>query len=148
MDILISYLHLLSIMTLMGTLITEHLLLKPDLDKQQINRLALIDLVYVLSAVIALGTGLLRWFVYGKGSFFYLSNPIFHAKLTLFVVLIILSIIPSLQYIKWKNQARNGEIPGALAGSVKKLLFFIRLELLIVAVIPLLAVMVARGFRF
>ena len=67
MDILIPYLHFIGIMTLMGALIAEHLLLKPGLNKEQINQLALVDLVYAVSVVIVLTTGLLQWFVYGKG---------------------------------------------------------------------------------
>lgn len=145
MDIIIPYLHYIGIMVLMGSLIAEHLMLKPGLSASQVKSLAGIDLVYGLAAVLVLATGLLRWFVYGKGSEYYLSNPLFHTKLTLFVVIGILSIFPTIKFIKWRKQARLGEDPDVGEKAVKRLLMFIRIELLLVAIIPLLAVMIARG---
>jgi len=145
MYILIPYLHYIAIMSLMGSLITEHLILKPSMTKEQIKSLAVVDTIYGLSAVIVLATGLLRWFVYGKGYDFYMSTPLFHIKLTLFIIIAILSIFPTMKFLKWRKQIRNGIEPDVTEKSVKRLLMFIRIELLLVAIIPLLAVMVARG---
>lgn len=145
MQILVSYLHFIGIMALMGSLISEHLILKPGIRKQQINALAGIDIVYGISAVIVLTTGLLRWFLYGKGYDFYMGTPLFHIKLTLFFVMAILSIFPTIKFLKWKKMAKSDENIEIDKKSAKRLLMFIRLELLIVAIIPLLAVMIARG---
>ena len=145
MDILIPYLHYLGIMALMGSLISEHLILKPGLPKSLIKPLALIDLVYGLSAILVLTTGLLRWFVYGKGYDFYMATPLFHIKLTLFIVLGILSIFPTIKFLSWRKQLKRGEEPDTSVKTVKKMLLFIRIELFILAIIPLLAVMIARG---
>jgi putative membrane protein len=146
MMIAIPYLHFIGIMVLMGSLISEHLLLKPKMTKEQINSLAITDLVYGMSALLVIATGLLRWFVYGKGSDYYLHNPLFHTKLTLFVILAILSIFPTIKFLKWRKQVNNGQEPDINDKTVKRLLVYIRLELLILAIIPLLAVMLARGF--
>ncbi len=143
--IAIPYLHFIGIMVLMGSLITEHVLLKPGMTKEQIKTLALTDLIYGASAIIVLVTGLLRWFVYGKGSAYYLSNPLFHTKLTLFVVLAVLSIFPTIKFLKWRKEVNSGREPEITEQSVKKILMYIRLELLILAILPLLAVMIARG---
>ena len=145
MDILIPYLHYIGIMTLMGSLIAEHLFLKPGLSASRIRSLAGVDLVYGLAAIVVLATGLLRWFVYGKGSDFYLSNPLFHAKLTLFVLLGVLSIFPTIKFLKWRKQITNGKAPDTSDRNIRKMLMFVRIELLIVVIIPLLAVMIARG---
>jgi putative membrane protein len=145
MEIIIPYIHYLGIMVLMGSLITEHLVLNPSLTKNQVKSLATVDLIYGLSAILVLATGLLRWFVYGKGYDFYMSTPLFHIKITLFVILGLLSIFPTRKYLKWKKMYKNGLDPDISAKSVKGTLLFIRIELLIVAIIPLLAVMIARG---
>lgn len=142
---LIPYLHYIGIMVLMGALISEHLILKPSINKEQINSLATIDLIYGLAAIIVLTTGVLRWFVYGKGYDFYMSTPLFHIKLTLFIIMGILSIFPTVKILKWRKQIKRGEEPQITEKGVKKLLMFIRIELLLVAIIPLLAVMIARG---
>jgi len=145
MLILIPYLHYIAIMSLMGSLITEHIILKPNLAKDQIKQLAVTDLIYGIAAIIVLATGLLRWFLYGKGFDFYMSNPLFHIKLTLFIIMAILSIFPTRKFLKWRKQIKNGEDPDVNEKVVKKLLMFIRIELLIVVIMPLLAVMIARG---
>ena len=145
MTIAVTYLHFIGIMVLMGSLISEHLMLKPKMTADQIRTLAVTDLIYGLSAIIVLGTGLLRWFMFGKGSDFYMSNPIFHTKLTLFVILGILSIFPTLKILKWRKQVNSGQETDVNERSVKKILMLVRIELLIVVIIPLLAVMIARG---
>ena len=145
MSIFIPYLHYIGIMALMGALITEHLFLKPGLSKSQVKALKTIDWIYGLSAILVLATGLLRWFFYGKGSDFYLSNPLFHVKLTLFVILGVVSLFPSFKFRKWNKLFKSGQQPDISEKVVKKQLMFIRIELLIMAIIPLLAVMIARG---
>ena len=145
MYILIPYLHYIGIMALMGSLISEHLILKPSIKKDQIKSLATVDLIYGLSVILVLATGLLRWFVYGKGYDFYMSTPLFHIKLTLFIVLGILSVFPTIKILKWKKQIKRGEEPEITEKGVKKLLMYIRIELLIITIIPLLAVLIARG---
>jgi putative membrane protein len=145
MDIFIPYLHFIGIMVMMGTLITEHVILKPDISLNNLKSLGIIDLIYGISAVIVLITGLLRWFVVGKGAEFYTKNPIFHTKLTLFVVIFVLSIFPTIKFIKWSRQARRGQKPNLSEKLVKRQLMFIRIQLLLLAVLPLLAVMIARG---
>jgi putative membrane protein len=146
MSIIIPYLHLLGIMVLMGSLISEHIMLKPRMTNEQIKALAIIDLVYGLSAVLILITGLLRWFVYGKGAAFYNHNSLFHLKLTLFAIAAILSVFPTIRFLKWRKQVKAGIDPAIEVKQVKGLLMFIRLEMLIVAMIPLLAVLIARGY--
>jgi putative membrane protein len=145
MEFFIPYLHFLSIMVLMGALITEHLFLKPGITKEQIKSLATVDLIYGIAAIVVLTTGILRWFVYGKGYHFYMSTPLFHIKLTLFIVLGILSIFPTIKILKWKKSIKNKLTPDISPQAVKRLLMFVRIELLILAIIPMLAVMIARG---
>lgn len=145
MNIIIPYLHYIGIMALMGSLISEHLILKPSIKKEQIKSLVTVDLIYGLSAIIVLTTGLLRWFVYGKGYDFYMSIHLFHIKLTLFIIIVVLSIFPTIKILKWRKQIKRGEEPDITEKGVKKLLMFIRIELLLMVIIPLLAVMIAMG---
>jgi putative membrane protein len=148
MNILITYLHFIGIMVLMGSLITEHVILKPGITKDQIKTLAMVDLIYGISAAIVLITGLLRWFVVDpKGAAYFNTNPLFHIKLTFFVIAVILSIFPTMKFLKWRKSVINGKDPEITTQEVKKQLMFLRIELLILAIIPLLAVMVASGIR-
>ena len=143
MNILIPYLHYIGIMAMMGALITEHVILKPGINNKQIKALASVDLIYGISAALVLITGLLRWFMVDpKGAAFFNTNPLFHIKVTLFVVIAVLSIFPTLKFLKWRKQVNNGETVVIGDKEAKKQLMFIRIELLLLALIPLLAVMV------
>jgi len=146
MLILLPYLHILSIMVLMGSLITEHLMLKPSILKTQINTVAVVDLIYGIAAGLVLITGLLRWFVWGKGADYYLSNPLFHIKITLFLIVGIMSIWPTRKILKWRKEIKRGNTLELTEKQMKGTLMLIRIELLLVALIPLFAVMVARGY--
>ena len=149
MQVFIPYLHYLGIMILMGALIAMHLMLKPDTLKQQLKLITAVDLFFWLAALLVLASGLLRWFVYDpKGTAFFSTNPLFHIKLTLFALMIILAIFPCLKLSKWRRQKRQENDLVVKEKDVKKQLMFIRLELLLLAIIPLLAVMVALGKRF
>ena len=146
MQVFIPYLHYIGIMVLMGSLIAEHIILKPGITKEQIKSLASIDLIYGISVALVLITGLLRWFeVDPKGAAYFNVNHLFHIKVTLFVVVVILSIFPAIKFLKWRKQVKQGIQPDITSKDVKKQLMFIRIELFLLAIIPLLAVMVALG---
>lgn len=149
MQVLIPYLHYIGIMVLMGALIAEHLTLKPGITKEQVKSLASVNVILIIAVVVVLATGLLRWFVFDpKGIDFFSKNPLFHIKLTLFVVMAVLSIFPSRKFCKWNKQAKQGNHLDISGRDIKKQLTFIRIELLLLAIIPILAVMVALGKGF
>jgi putative membrane protein len=132
-------------MILFATLFSEHIMLKRDLTIAQAKSLIITDLIYGLSAIVVLVSGLLRFAYFGKGMMFYLSNPVFHTKLTLFVVVVILSIYPTIQFLSWRKSVKNGVVPEIDEKTSKRILMFIRIELTIVVLLPLLAVLMARG---
>lgn len=149
MQVLIPYLHYIGIMVLMGALIAEHLTLKLGITKEQLKSLASVNVILIIALVVVLATGLLRWFVFDpKGIDFFSKNPLFHIKLTLFVVMAVLSIFPSRKFCKWNKQAKQGSHDEISGRDIKKQLTFIRIELLLLAIIPLLAVLVALGKGF
>jgi putative membrane protein len=137
--LLIKYLHILGILVLFATLVLQHTLLKPEMRADDLQRLAKIDRLYGISALVVLIAGLLLWFMVGKDASFYTKNPIFHIKVTLFVVVGILSIFPTLFFAKQaKSSAASITVP-------TKIVIFIRIELLLLLVIPLLAVLMTNG---
>jgi putative membrane protein len=141
MDILVRYLHFVSILVLFGTLLAENILIKRILPRAEIGRLARIDMAFGISAASTLGAGLLLWFRYGKGAQFYLKNPVFHAKLGLFLAVGLLSIYPTVVFLQQRkgDAADNVPLPGKVIG-------VLRLELALAFLIPLLAVLMARGY--
>ena len=141
LEITLRYLHFLSILTIAATVLGEYLLLKPVMTRKEIGRLSKIDVFYGLAAIVLLGAGLTLWFGgISKPTFYYSKNWIFHLKVGLFALVGILSIYPTVFFIK----QRKGDAAETIAIS-SKLIWMIRLELILLLIIPLLATLMARG---
>lgn len=143
-EILLRYLHFVSIFTIAGVLVSEHLLLKKALTRAEIGRLARIDAVYGLAALTLLGVGFTLWLGgFGKPAAYYSQNWIFHLKLGLFLMIGILSIYPTVFFIR--NRKGDG---GEMVTVPASISWMLRLELILLALIPLLAGLMARGIGF
>lgn len=144
MEPLLSYLHYLSIIVLGAFLTAELIVCRPPLRPEQVRLLPRLDIVFFAGAIVALVTGLLRLFFYAKGVAFYLPNPTFHAKMALYVAIALISIVPTLRFIRWRRALDAGGPPpdAAAVGRVRRL---IHLELALFALMPLMAVLMARG---
>src|SRR4030095_4575552 len=111
---------------------------------EQTRRLARIDAVFFASALAALATGLLRLFFYAKGVSFYTGNPTFWVKMALYVIIAVVSIKPTRTFRRWKRAAtERGTAPGGDEIAAARRLIHIELGLL--ALMPLMAVLMARG---
>ncbi len=140
-ELLLRYFHFVSIFTIVGVLVSEHLLLKPRLSKKEIGQLAKIDGLYGFAVLTLLGAGLTLWLGgFGKPAEFYTGNPVFHLKLTLFVAIGLLSIYPTVFFLK--NRKGN---PQDIVAIPKSIFWMIRAELLLLFLIPILAGMMAKG---
>ncbi len=137
--IFVKYIHFAGLLLLVSTLALEHFLVKPKMSPDEFRTLALVDMIYGVSSLIVLAAGLTLWFVVGKGASFYTANPIFHIKLSLFVLVGLLSVYPTVFFI------RNRTSKQILIEVPAKIVMIIRVELLLIFVIPLLAVLMAQG---
>ncbi len=140
-EAIVRYLHFIGILTWVSALVAQWLLLKPSLSRAEIQRLAKIDTVYGISAVLVVGMGFLLWFGVGKPAEFYNVNGIFHTKVTLAIIVGILSVIPTLFF----NRNRKGEDLQEQIEVPSKVRRIILIELGLMAIIPLLATIMARG---
>lgn len=141
-DLVVRYLHFIGIFVMFSMLTLEHLFLKNQLENKWIKKLAIFDLSYGIAAVVTLLCGLGMWLWVGKPAGFYSGNWIFHTKITLFILIGLLSIIPTRFILKQrKNTAEFVHIP-------KYITMIIRLEMLLICTIPLLAVLMANGVGY
>lgn len=139
--VLFNYGHFLGLAAFLAALAVEWALFARRVDGRTARRLALADLVYGLAAVLVIGTGLLKVFAGDKPAVYYGHNPFFHVKLTVFVLIFLMSIYPTMQFIRYRRAADTDivEYP-AVVGTLLKI------EIVATALIPLLAVLMARGF--
>jgi len=143
--VLTAYLHFLGIMILMATLLAEHVMLHAQMPPVHLQRVARTDLFYGIAAGIVFLTGLLRFAYFGKGIHFYLGNPLFYVKVGMFLLVALISIYPTMQFLSWRKMLKQGELPALALPTITRLRAVIRLELGLLIVIPLLAVLMARG---
>jgi putative membrane protein len=110
---------------------------------QELKKLSRIDSVYGIAAIVLLAAGLTLWLgAIGKPAAFYSQNWIFHLKLTLFVIVGLLSIYPTVFFIKGgKKEDATVKVPTII-------FWMIRLELLILFFIPILAGLMSRGVGY
>src|SRR6478735_6373898 len=101
-DAFLAFFHFLAIFLLVTLLAAEAVVLRPGMTPAIVRRLSLYDLLYFLSAMVVLATGLLRLFYGAKGVDFYLHNPWFHAKMTVFVLIALCSLPPTLAIARWR----------------------------------------------
>jgi putative membrane protein len=139
-DILIRYFHFLGIFVIFAAVLGQHLLLRGTVTRAIIAKAQRFDIAYAVAVIIVLGTGLLQWFSGSKPAVFYSSNPVFHTKFTLFLVIGLVSIYPSV----YMGKQKKGD-PTELVTIPKGLVHSIRIELLLLVAMPLLAVIMAKG---
>jgi len=146
LEAILAYLHLLAILTMVVFIASEAALCRVEwMNKAVVERLARVDMVYGIAAVLVLATGLARTWWGVKGTAWYWTNPLLHVKVTLFVVIGIISIFPTLTYARWRKAVRAGG-PLPAEAEVRKTRRLVMVQAHLIAVIPLFAVFLARGF--
>lgn len=145
MEPAIAYLHFVSILSVGAFLVTELFLCTRDLQPPHVRTLALVDLYYMIAAIVVLITGVLRVFVVGKGAGFYLQNPVFYIKVALFVAVGLVSILPTLQFVRWNRALKAGAERILRDSDIVTARRYIGLELVLLSFIPLMGVLMARG---
>jgi putative membrane protein len=143
-DLTLAALHHLLIFGLVAMLASESALLRGPVDSATVRRLASIDRGYGLTAVLLLVVGLLRVFHGIKGEDFYFHNPWFHAKFAAYLLTAVISILPTIRFLRWRRalRANPGFVPDAT--EVASLRKFIRAQLALIAAIFVLAAAMAR----
>ena len=144
-EVLIVYLHYAA-MVLIAILITLELLTcVPNIADDRVRILARIDFAYLAAALLALATGLARLFWYGKGLAFYAHNPVLYIKLALFVGVVLISLPPTMQMLRWVRALKGGASRVAADYEVARMRRYMVVEAVLIALIPLMAVLMARG---
>ena len=146
LEAILAYLHLLAILTMVVFIASEAALCRVEwLNAAVVERLAKVDRVYGIAALAVIATGVARTWWGMKGTAWYWTNPLLHLKLTLFVVVGLISIVPTLRYLRWRQALRaSGTLPAE--AEVRKTRKLVMIQAHIIAIIPLAAVFLARGF--
>ena len=142
---LIAYLHYVAMISIAVVLVVEHRVCMPGMTGSRIRVLARLDLLYMGLAILALVSGAARVVWFGKGAAFYLHNPVFYIKIALFLAVGLISIPPTLQYLRWMRSLNSGATNVVADYQVLRVRRHILIELALFALIPLMATLMARG---
>ena len=147
-DALLAYTHFVAIIATVATVSIEALLCRPGLNQRWLKLLGRVDLLYLVAAGLAVTTGLLRAFLGVKGWAFYQNNPVFWLKIGLFVAVGLISILPTMRFIGWGKRLTNAADATLTDSEISATARIIYIELFLLALIPLCASLMARGFGY
>ena len=146
--ITLAFLHHTAAVAVMALLTVELVLLRLDLTSAIARTILRMDAAYGIAALVLLVVGLLRVFYTEKGTAYYFHSATFLTKLTLFVIVGLISIYPTMQFLHWRPALREQRVPQLDAATRSRLRMFVHLELTLLLVILLLAAMMARGIGY
>ena len=144
----LAFIHHAAAFVVVGALMTELVVLRNELSVASARSVLRMDAVYGVAATVLLVVGLLRVFYTEKGAAYYFASGSFLTKLTLFVIVGLASIYPTMTFLGWRRALREQRVPDMAASTRRKVRLLIHVELTALFVIMLMAVMMARGIWY
>ena len=144
-DAALSFLHFTFALILVGALVAEAFILRLPVDGRVARLLLRADLFYGISAVGVIAAGVARVFWGAKGADYYASQPFFWAKMAVFAVIGLISILPTRAFIGWVKQAGKDVAFAPTYVEVKRIRRVVMIEVHLLALLALFAALMARG---
>ncbi len=145
MSTLFAFLHHLAAFMLVSAIAVEFALIRQELTASTARKLLAADAVYGIAAGALLIVGLLRVFYFEKGAAYYFSSHAFLAKLSVFIVVGVLSAIPTIEFMSWRKALKAGQAPVPNERKITMIRNLLHGELIGVVIILLCAAIMARG---
>ncbi|WP_162042090.1 DUF2214 family protein [Undibacterium sp. YM2] len=146
MNILVALLHHIAAFTLVSTLLAELVLVRQPLTVSSAKSLRFIDSIYGLSAMLIIVLGVLRVMYFEKGQDYYLHSHAFMLKMTTFIIVGLLSIYPTVVFLRWGKAVKQNQLPVFPDAQVNTIQTILKLELAGVIFILAGAVLMAKGY--
>lgn len=113
----------------------------------EVRSVLIADNIWGISALVLLVTGGMRAFGgFEKGADYYLQQPLFHLKMTLFVLILLLEVAPMVTLIKWRIALARGA--AIEVGRAKLFARISHVEALLLLLMVIAATGMARGVTF
>jgi len=145
MSTVFAFLHHLCAFTLVACVAIEFTLVRQELTLASARGLQVTDLVLGIAAGALLIIGLLRVVFFEKGASYYFHSHAFLTKFALFIIIGLLSIIPTMEFLSWRGAITAGQVPVMDAKRRKRVTAIIHSELAAIVIILLCAAIMARG---
>lgn len=142
---LFAFLHFVAAFGIAATLFYEWLSFSRTPSLTEARRIQLCDRWYGIFAALILVVGFLRVYFFEKGPAFYFSSSFFIAKLSLFLLIGLISIYPTIKFIGWSKQTKQGQAPVVSELEFSRISLILKLELGLLLALLLSASLMARG---
>ena len=146
LEAILAALHLVAILTFVVFLSSQAALCRIEwMNAAVVERLARLDVIYGVAGVAMVGSGIARVIWGVKGASWYLSQPMFHIKITIVLAMVVLSFVPSLAFRRWRANLRStGALPGTQ--EVAKVRRLVMIQSHVLPVVAVIAVFWSRGW--
>lgn len=106
----------------------------------------MLDGFYGLAALLVLVAGFGRVFLGAKGGDYYLASLAFWAKISIFIGIGLLSILPTLRFMAWRRRTAREPSWTPLDADVHATKRYIHAEAGLLVLLPILAAAMAQGY--
>lgn len=145
---LLAFLHHVAAFVLFGSLMVELVLTRGELSLTSARSLLRLDAAYGISAMTLLVVGFVRVFKTEKGAAYYFGSVPFLVKISLFVIVGLLSIGPTREFLSWRKSLQQQQVPVFEEHRRRGIRRTIHIELTLLVIIMLCAALMARGIGF
>jgi len=142
---IMATLHHICAFTLTACLIYEFIAYRKGLTLEEARRIQRVDIAFGISAGLLIAVGFLRVFYFEKGPNFYFHNSMFFIKMGLFLIVGLLSIYPTIRFIKWNSVLKENKVPEIPEDEYKRIRLILWLEAIGILLILFAAPAMARG---
>ena len=145
-DLVLAIAHHLLVFTLAGILAFEIASVSLAMKGDEILRVGRVDNGYGILAAVIVVVGFIRAIVAAKGWAYYVVNVFFWAKIATFVVVGLLSIVPTVAFIRWRNALKSDAAFAPPVDAIRRIRFYLWAEAALFLLIPVFAAAMARGY--
>jgi len=141
LDLSLAIAHHLLIFGIFGIICAEFWAVRPGVTSATVARIASIDLWYGILAAAVIVVGFCRAIFAAKGWAYYSHNSFFWAKILGFAIIGILSLPPTVTFIRWRKSCA---LPGD--PDIQRVRRYLHAELALFVFLPIFAAAMARGY--
>jgi putative membrane protein len=143
---LVASVHLLALGLGLGSIWSRAQNLAHVEAPRALKRVFFADTWWGIAALVWISTGVARAFGgLEKGSSYYLSQPTFHIKMGLLILILLLEIWPMVTLIQWRIQTGRGATPNTARARAFSAISYV--QSLLVVLMVFAATAMARGLR-
>ena len=145
MTTLFAALHHMAVLTLLGCTLMSIVQWRQPFDLSRARRLRTTDMLNGIAATLILLVGLVRVLYLEKGAAYYFHNGPFIAKLALYGLASVLSLMPTLDMLRWRVPLKQGRLPALSPQKQTQMRIVAYLQLACLVAMMVCANLAARG---